>query len=488
MKDKIRHEIAILALLGVCGLASGCATVSSNGRDQVVLVQTEPAGAEVYYEGKKVGHSPMFLELDSEPSPVFAVKGRGQEKKTRVPLETSYRWRKSFFSNFALVIVYAPFGWLIDLLNGSAWEIKPPDLIALPGSQPNERPDSQKSIAIAPPEYRSFELSSQLGVELEKKLRETTEYQVFDYRFSEPYFYSYERTQGVPRDRETQEQLYSELENDLVVKSKAKTVSADTIVVRSKVEDVYTGEVVTKFKTTYKSDKLGEVGELSLAKTAGDYFYLLPNTFFVNFGQFAQEINIDRENYNGELSSSDSVFDQVGQVVERISLNRIIPIQNTRVSHWDLSFIPDFNFGRDRIQYKDFEPIADQTYERFVASVGYGGRLAYVSSWGMPYFDIIPHFGWMQISSSGGDTDVSTTDTFITLSAEFGYVYHLSRHWMVKAFSRSAGESPEIWEKVINETNNTEFEIESNATVFSGVSLGYRFDFGDQPVGLRSKK
>ena len=458
---------------------TGCATIGADGDEQVVLVNSEPQGARVFYRGQDVGSTPMFLQMEAEAKPSFDIQGLGLSEKKTVNLETKYRWKRSFLYNFVWAISYAPIGWLVDYFTGGAWEIQSPDVIQLPGAKPATVPKSQQTLAISPPRIRSFEISSQLGRALEEDLRRNTPYQVYDYRYSEPRFYSYERMQGLPKDPQTQELLFSELENDLVVVSKVKAVSDKTIQVSGSIKDVYTGKVISKFKRNYATDNLAVNSHIYLAKNLGDYFYFLPNTFFVNLGRPTQSITIDDQEYNGSLTRSDSAFDQVGQVIERISLSRVIPIQNTRISHWDFSFIPDFNVSRDTIQYEGFTPIEDQSFKRLVVSVGYGGRVAYVANWGMPYLDLVPHLGWTQISSSGGDFDVNVTDDFIAMSIELGYIYHLNRHWIVKAFSRSTGENPEIWQKVINETNDSEFLIDSNNKLFAGISFGYRFDFGD---------
>jgi hypothetical protein len=483
----MRHNRVFLLFLFAV-LTSGCATVGSDSTEQVVLVKTKPKGADIFYKGQKVGVSPMLLEIDSGKKPEFEVQGYGLSNREKIQLKTHYRWRKSFLNNFVWAIVYAPVGWLVDYLSGGAWEIEDPELIELAGAAERIKPKAQQTLAIAPPQFRSFELSTQLGIALEKDLRNNTKYQVFDFRYGEPHFYSYERTQGLPDDRKLREQLYHKLGNDLILTSKAEAVSENTIQVEGKIEDVYTGEVVSRFQRNYETKNFGVAQQVYLAKTVGDYFYFIPNTVYINFGRPTQQITLDNEEYNGKLTQSDSFIDQVGQVVERVSLSRVIPIQNTRVSHWDISFLPDATLSRDTVQYEDFEPIADQSYERTVLSAGYGVRFAYVAKWGMPYFDLIPHYGWTQISSTGGDFDVTVTDDFITLSAELGYIYHLNRNWVAKAFSRSTGENAEIWQRVINETNDTDFRIDGNQKIFAGLSLGYRFDFGDQPANFQPKR
>ena len=55
------------ALIALCCVASGCATIVAGGPDEIP-VRTTPPGAYVYVDGKVVGQTPLVVTLDRSNS------------------------------------------------------------------------------------------------------------------------------------------------------------------------------------------------------------------------------------------------------------------------------------------------------------------------------------------------------------------------------------------------------------------------------------
>ncbi|MCB0384363.1 MAG: PEGA domain-containing protein, partial [Bdellovibrionales bacterium] len=96
---------------------TGCASLTHNGRNQVVVVDSRPSGAEVVYQGKVVGLTPALVEVERGKKVEVEVRHQEAGSKT-LRLKADYRWGRSFAGNLVWLSL-APVGWFVDLIKGS---------------------------------------------------------------------------------------------------------------------------------------------------------------------------------------------------------------------------------------------------------------------------------------------------------------------------------------------------------------------------------
>lgn len=83
-----RLATALGALIGFSFLLSGCATILS-GSSQSVTVTSEPAGAQVYLDGKKAGVTPVDVEVSKTENHVIEVRSDSGTASDSVNLQSS---------------------------------------------------------------------------------------------------------------------------------------------------------------------------------------------------------------------------------------------------------------------------------------------------------------------------------------------------------------------------------------------------------------
>lgn len=483
MDKKIRNSALVSYLLI---FATGCASVGVGGRKQVVKITSDPPGAEILYKGKNLGTTPKYIKVEAGYKPKLKLRSPDKQTKKEIEIPTTYRWGKSFFSNMVFLTL-APIGWTVDAITGGAWEVLEPKTVSFPNDQTEPKNLERPVLAIAPPDIGSPEFSNQVGYAIEEQIKGNQNYQVMSFEATQPLFYYMGDGDPLPEDQENKEELFYQLKNQLVLTSKAE-VKNDQFHVSSQVRDIYSGETVEEFNQVFAAGGDALNAQLFMTNKLGQYFYFLPNTFFVNLGSNSQAVTINNVDYQGKVISGDSFIDQVGQVVERINISRLEPYQRRRINAWSFKFIPDIHIANSNIEYKKYAPLEDVEFQRTLVSLGYGLRLAYIATWGRPYIDLIPHFGWTKIKSQGGAEDFDVSETSGFLSAELGYVYFMTPNWVLKFFTRSFNENRRLWEETIQRSTNSTDRITSNNSVFSGISFGYQFGLKTNKSVLRKVK
>ncbi len=84
MTEKIRQLIVLVLLIGT----AGCATLFAP-EEQAVPVRSQPAGAEVFLDGERVGRTPLILTLRREGTYRLRLVHGGQERTATLTSEVS---------------------------------------------------------------------------------------------------------------------------------------------------------------------------------------------------------------------------------------------------------------------------------------------------------------------------------------------------------------------------------------------------------------
>lgn len=77
----MRKTIAIVTLLSLFFILSGCAAVFTGGRGKVNAT-SNPAGAEVWVNGEKMGQTPVTLRLKTKGEYQVVIKKEGYKEQT----------------------------------------------------------------------------------------------------------------------------------------------------------------------------------------------------------------------------------------------------------------------------------------------------------------------------------------------------------------------------------------------------------------------
>ncbi|MCD4658074.1 MAG: PEGA domain-containing protein [Planctomycetes bacterium] len=84
-------KMFLLSLIAMVGIFSGCATLVAPGPD-IVPVSSMPTGADVSYNGHKVGETPVDVPIDRHQSAVLTVEKEGYNPVTITPNKVINGW------------------------------------------------------------------------------------------------------------------------------------------------------------------------------------------------------------------------------------------------------------------------------------------------------------------------------------------------------------------------------------------------------------
>jgi hypothetical protein len=471
-------SIAVFALL-----SSGCATIGRDGRNQAVLIQSEPPGAEIVLDGKSVGQTPKYVFVPREKHPQLTLRRDGVSKN--VEMETKYRWGASFFSNFTFYVA-APVGWLIDFASGSAWNPQDPEVVHFENPQGTSSKTADDasptlppiaSVAVAPPNAESLELSNAAIPVLNESVGErqgVMGYKLLPYDQTLPQFlhrgYDFDSSGSEDEKRF----LYQSLGVDGVWHS-SFVRDGDEMKLEAKLEDVRTRKITDQIDIL-----LDRTDERSRAYAQGFHLITLPNA--VTFSLSTQYFTYDRPNGGSvSLQAADTRnWWQKGlQYLSAISITNLPTYRPDRMGRWSINFIPIIRVSRRDLVANGTPEIDGQEFTRWLAAVGYGPEIGYQTGRHFFYFDLDLNATWTDISWMENGRDVSVSRSGLQTSLEFGYLYAINDTWSLRLFAASFPENSEAWREALRKTSNGTIGAQAegaanNSTV--GISLGFNFE------------
>ena len=477
------HFSRLILIAGLSALAlNGCATIGHDGRNQAVLIQSTPPGADINLDGKLVGQTPMYVFVPREKQPELSLSRDGETKK--VELTTKYRWGASFFSNLVFY-VGAPVGWLIDYATGSAWNPQDPKVVSFKNdkavSLDDESLDDElppiKSVAIAPPHADSLELSNAAIPVLKEAIGERQmllQYKLLPYEQSLPQFLHRGYDFDASGDGDEKRFLYQSLNTEGVWHS-TFVRDGDSMKLRAQLEDTRTRTIADEFDI-----KLDPSDERSRAYAQGFNLFSLPNA--VTFSSSTQYFTYERPNAGTiSLQAADAnLWWQKGlQYLSALSITNLPMYRPDRSGHWSVNFFPLFRISRRDLVANGSMEIDGQNFTRWMGAIGYGPEVGYQVGKHYFYLDGILNATWTDISWRQGGVDSGVTKTGFQTSLEFGYVYLLSDIWSLRLFAASFPENSEAWREALYRTSQGAIggQAEGAANNSSaGISIGFNFE------------
>ncbi len=458
----------LVLLAGVFLALAGCASIDSSDYRQTVLVTTSPPGAVIYdHRGVKLGVSPAYVRVRRRHHPQIIVEMPGQSSK-RVDLKSHYRWGDSFSSNF-IILTYAPIGWLVDWLTGTAWKMDDPPDLKFAGKGTERVP----VIAIAPPESYDRDASEAIGEVLEYRLR-SDRGNVLDYDKTAPLFDYYSSGQGLSEKKTQRYNLFYELKADRVLTSTA-VASEDGYEVKSELKNVYTGKTESSSRWEVTPADASLKDNMSAHKYYLNYFHLLPNTVFLNFSAFSTALSVDGASYRGKSTRGNGFSDRALDYLSAISVGHLErPRSNVR-GHWKYEFVPTMIVSQRKIEFPDYSLLRNVSFERWYVSGGYGIEVGHLSYVGYFYLDLIPMGTWTRLSLRTPAFQESLSRTWLTFMEEIGYTYFFNSHLIGKLYLRSLSEDQALWKNAVRDITGRESDVSGAASSYAGFALGYYF-------------
>jgi hypothetical protein len=475
---------SLLFLGGSFAVLVGCTTLRPSSLYQAVLVRSQPEGATIIVDGEDVGTTPRYVRLRRKRQSMVELRSLyappENEFKQAVPLETHYRWRDSFFSDF-IFLTATPLAWAIDIGSGTAWTAENSDPIPVrlsPKDLAETRAKAKtKVVAIAPPYAPTLALSDAGAHAIEAALISAAgkNREILAFDDSLPVFlkhgYDYDDSPNASDRRD----LYYDLDVDSVFQSTIE-LDDDRLVLQGSEKNVYTGEL-SEPPIELVFDPAGQLERVYTTKHW--WARLLPNSVGVDFADEKIQATRGSENYKLNPAGGEAWWATSLRYLSAIDITNLPERRGGGRGRWIKSLIPAVHLSRKQLQaggLPDTGTGTEQSYTRWQLSAGYGGELGYQMSRHYIYLNVIPLFEWNEISWSQSGRDHSITEQIINLSSEVGYIYYFDSNWAVRLFSRQIPEASTSWAEALGSRLPPSPTPLSVITVAAGVSVTYRFE------------
>ena len=480
----VRSKITILlysalVLPLMIGILGGCASMRQHATETAIVVRTEPPGASILVKGKVVATTPAYIALDrSHKSEFSLLTANGIQT---VPVKTHYRWLQSFAANL-IFYVFAPIGWTIDTISGTAWELESPPVLpvqlAVEDARRAAQPKPPKVVAIAPPLADQIALSDVGGRAIQSVLDSRKKnYRVLPFEKTLQTFlnagYDYD---GAPQDND-RNWLYYSLGVSSVFESTIET-EGDHLRLRSQERDLNSETISKSFDLSF--DPEGDFGRIYTKNVW--WSRLLPDTAAIDFVSSQIRVTNGDKTYDLAPSSQEDWLATSSRYLGALNITSLPPRRYGRAARFTFTLVPVVRVSRKQVTADDLPgenaaDESDQTFTRWLVTAGYGPEFGWQVSRHYLYVNIIPVFYWSQIAWKVGDQKHSVTNTAAQASVELGYIFYLSQHWNLRLFTRTQNEDASGWSEALsNRLPGGATATTSVSLNVSGLSVGYRFE------------
>lgn len=436
-----------------------------------MLVLADPPGVAKVYDGQRfIGIAPNYMRFRRGRNPVLRMEMPDGEIR-QVPLKTKYRWGDSFGMNWLLTF-FAPAGWLFDIATGTAWDAQDPPLqvFGKGGEWPGVRNPGR--VAVAPPQGVDFETANALGLAIDEKLRATEKYSVMDFEESATSFQFYRSYSGLALDRDNRYRLLSDLKVDHILVSTAEK-QGDTFVVTGEMKDVITTKTKARYTWEISAGNRALREEFTAKSFFNRYFYLMPNTVFLNFAGYTPTVTINGHDYQGKEAEARGFGEKMGQYLSALSLAGLERQRFNTIGHFTFNFVPTAIVSQKRIVLPTYGPLTDTEFRRSYLSAGYGFEGGYMGRFGLVYLDLIPMLTWSRVSYTSPDGHGAIDRFSVQSMAELGYSYFITNHLIARLFFRTVTEDETAWNRAFRKAEKTPLSVNDVSSGFAGVSVGY---------------
>ena len=454
----------------------GCGSMRFADYHQIVPVSSEPRGAQILVNGEPAGKTPQFLSLRrGRATQIKLIFPDGEIREQKI--EEKYRWSPSFYGNlFGLLVIYAPIGWGIDYLTGTAFEFRDLDVKLKEGSS-LLKSDYQQGIWLVPPprsdnEFLSEDVANLLDQRLRREFPRARIFSPEDQRIS--FFKAHWRYDNEPSDNEENDYL-ARVHATHIVRSRVET-SRETVQIHWELEDAFTRQVLLERDFSLTSGEVTSFGHRSLVERLASRFNFVPDLVFFDIGPASTSVAIeDRAPVSSEDRGHPHFFGEALNYLGAVGITVANPANTRGGWKWDFSFVPSLQMIQRSEEFPDSPVLQGLLFDRFRVTMGYGPRLGVNSQYGYFYGMFVPMVGWTQLSISNGPSASRTDSVNLHLAFELGYSRFLSDRFYFRLFAKSVSENANLWRRAVDAALAQPINVHSVSYITGGFSLGYYF-------------
>lgn len=463
-----------LILLSFCGL--GCTTLNKGDNLQAVRVVSNPPGAKVTYQGRVLGLTPAFVSVPRKCHDQYLDVTLGNEKQS-ILLDSKYRWKDSFISNFVFLSL-AYVGWALDIGNCSAYRYLAPTDVEFSNWKTWQNSDVVKVekavIVVAPPLGISSDSSLVIGDHLVQIVKQRySDALVIDYETSLNQFIS----QGVDSFTGGKSESLNSVYQTFVANRSLDSVVQDQgeeLLIQFQLKDVFTGRAIENWRASIDKSEIPGFEEKKVVNQLRRNFFWVPNTISVDFSGANVALTVDEESYKAVTVKEDGFWNDVVSLLGAVSLKYLEPPSMSKRWKWNFVWVPSVSANWGRVEFEEAPGIKGLPISTRGIVVGYGPEIQYRSFYGQLYFSIIPGVGYQHLSYPENNRKRNFEGGYFGWIIEAGYLYFFNRNWNARLFTRSTSAHEELW-KEIYEFRSLNNKIEGATNVYGGISFGYSF-------------
>lgn len=462
-------------------LVSGCATFQ--GHKQRVKVVSDPPGAQIRTEDGPIGVTPQFVDIRRSRKKKVWIQWKGDELPPQ-NLKPTYRWRESFFANLVF-LSYAPVGWVLDYVTGTAWEYEPKlTFKGPPGAKPFQDSQGEIRIAIAPPKAEQSLLSDELGSWMERTIQARyPDARVVPFFQSLTTFNEFDDDHSDTVDSVNRDDLYAELGVHRIVES--KVIPRDNgreVSLLTTTTDVFTDQKLDEFKVYIDGSGIDFNKRDPWLRRLGNLASIVPNTITFDTTTPRAQIlvdgnvdSVDTARYFSQSQKSDTLWHYISSLGLRSFKS---PSHSTRLA-FTFRFVPSLAIYYDRFLFRSKQPLPNEfgeiRYDWYTLYGGVGPEVGIESSIGHQYLQLIPGFGLNWIHWSQGPNQFNDVKMRFAIETEIGWSFFVTKRLNVRLFGRILSMTGDQWQSAIGNTLGRNVEIRNPQLALSGIALGFYF-------------
>lgn len=469
--------MAWVFILFLAPLISGCASVFFNDYKQVVLVQSDPAGVEIYNEdGEILGVTPAYVKVRRGREAKLTLKSKADEVKS-LTLDSRYRWSPSFYGNLVF-LTGAPIGWGVDYLTKTAFQYYNPESVSFDRNTSQRDPKHSATTVIAPPPSEYVSLSREAAELIERELkRKYPSERVLDYQETRPVFSKFHWRNDVKADQEYFEKIMYELHADRYAESTIHE-NAQSVRIEVVLHDAFTKKFIDSFVIERPKEDFKIYRSPKILRLLSSYFTFAPNAVGIDFTNYSSSFELPAHaalpggvtTIKGERLSGSGI-DQMINLVGSLNILYVRPPRTTSGVEWKLLFVPSLYASTVTFKYPQLTDINEVAFRRWRVGLGYGPQLSANTRYGLFYLAYIPTYNYTEITwhaqGSPGRSEVGE----VVLLMEGGYQLFLSNSLAFRIFAKTWNENATRWSQILTAARNQSTEINMANVSLGGVSV-----------------
>ncbi len=467
-------------------LLGGCATWDAPG--EFTVIRSEPPNAQIRENGKFLGVTPSIIYVPrgyESRKYTLSLGGDTQE----LEIKRHYKWGKSFGRNFIFMSL-APVGWLTDLISQAAWRPDPGGSVTFKAREEKDNskkiPKKGAVIAIAPPRSTHPDISDVMAAYIEKEMQKKyPQYSFLSYHSTVSTFADFSVDYDDDPRNEDLPNLYGRLGTNKIVISNLE-IEHDKVRALINVKDFL--DPASDFSTEIALPKESAeiVKKHDWVGVKPKYFYWLPNSVFLDFGESATSLTTitgtQEEIIRASSYHSDDFIGQVSRLVSTIGIRRIILPSQRDEWRYRFRLVPTASFSYAKETFPTGPtPVRQIIFTRTHADVGWGPSFNYENYRWNFYINVLPVLTYDSIATANATHEFEFSDVGVGGGAELGVMYFFKSGWTIRLYSRSANIPIDLWAKLWPEVTGTSQRIASSSFVSSGIAIGYVIPNKDLP-------